>query len=232
MIAALAVALRYYGDGGSRPPPKASVPAKQVQAERVVTLLDFWAQTLVPDILLQQSRAHALRVGDVANAVRLGTGSGGISCKPHAACGFGSNPVQLRRHESLSPLVSGQPDLRAAILARMPETVISIGQLYGAAARAEELRALLREHKDRAAGTPGCRLFYVGVSLRDPDHYIITQEWEDPASLADFVRSPAVHDFQRRLVGLLTREWRFRVYRVHDAIAVEDIAPMDPSRAD
>lgn len=71
MIAALAVALRYHGDGGPHPPRKASVPVKEVQAERVLTLLDFWAQTLVPDILLQQSRAHSLRVGDVANAARL-----------------------------------------------------------------------------------------------------------------------------------------------------------------
>ena len=129
-------------------------------------------------------------------------------------------------------MVSGQPDSRAVILARMPETVIAIGQLYGAAARAEELRALLRDHEHRAAGTPGCRRFHVGVSLRDPHQYVITQEWEDPASLADFVRSATFHDYQRQLVGLLTREWRYSVYRAHDAIALEDIAPMDPSRAD
>jgi Antibiotic biosynthesis monooxygenase len=84
-------------------------------------------------------------------------------------------------------MISGEPDLRAAILARMPDTVIAIGQLDGAAARAEELRALLREHEGRAAATPGCRRFYVGVSLHDPDHYVITQEWDDPASLAEFV---------------------------------------------
>ena len=112
------------------------------------------------------------------------------------------------------------------------ENVIAIGHLYGAAARADELRALLREHEERAAGTPGCRLFNIGVSLRDPNHYVITQEWEDLGALANFLRSPAAYDFQRRLVDLLTREWRYSVYRTHDAIEVEDIVPMDPRRAD
>ena len=56
---------------GSHPAPAVSESVQQRQAERALTLLDFWAQTVVPGINLEQSRARALQVGDVATAVRL-----------------------------------------------------------------------------------------------------------------------------------------------------------------
>lgn len=71
LIVALALALQGSGHDGSRPTQRHSYPAKQEQVERELTLLDVWAQTLVPGILLQHSQARALRVGDLTNAVRL-----------------------------------------------------------------------------------------------------------------------------------------------------------------
>jgi predicted transcriptional regulator len=47
------------------------VSAEQKQAERVLTLLDFWAQRVLANITLEQSRAQALRVGDLATAAKL-----------------------------------------------------------------------------------------------------------------------------------------------------------------
>lgn len=117
-------------------------------------------------------------------------------------------------------------------MARMSDAVIAIGHLFGAAGYAELLRELLREHEERASREPGCRLFHVGVSLSDSDHYVLTQEWDDAAAVAAFLRSATFYDFQRRLTGLLTQDMRYRVYRIRDAVALDEIAPMDPRRAD
>jgi hypothetical protein len=57
--------------GGQRSRANGSISVAEQHAERVLTLLDSWTQTLVPTILLQQSRAHALRVGNLSKAARL-----------------------------------------------------------------------------------------------------------------------------------------------------------------
>ena len=54
------------------PPTSQGLGARQGSAGRAgPDAPRLLGQTLVPDILLQQSRAHSLRVGDVANAARL-----------------------------------------------------------------------------------------------------------------------------------------------------------------
>jgi hypothetical protein len=58
--------------GAPRSPANGSISVGEQHAERILTLLDVWTQTLVPTILLQQSRAHALRVGNLSRAARLG----------------------------------------------------------------------------------------------------------------------------------------------------------------
>ena len=68
---ALAVVLGLDGHGRSRPSAVAAASIRQTEAERVLTLLDVWSQTLVPNIVLQQSRARALQVGNVSEAARL-----------------------------------------------------------------------------------------------------------------------------------------------------------------
>ncbi len=68
-LVALGAALQHFGYGASRPSLTVSVSAEQAQAERSLTLLDVWAQSLVPTILLQKSRAPAPR--DPARATRL-----------------------------------------------------------------------------------------------------------------------------------------------------------------
>ena len=114
----------------------------------------------------------------------------------------------------------------------MTEPVIAVAQLYGAAGRSEELRELLREHRARGAQEPGCTMFRVSVALDDPECYLMTQEWESADAVRGYMRSPALYDFQRRIIDLLTREWRMRFYFVGDALNYEDVAPMDPRRAD
>jgi hypothetical protein len=61
--------------GGIRSHPSSpaapAAPAAQARAEHLLTLLDFWNQELMPYILLPQSRAHAIRSGDLAAARKL-----------------------------------------------------------------------------------------------------------------------------------------------------------------
>jgi hypothetical protein len=70
---AFALELEQLGAGRShsRTPSPAPVAAAQARAERALTLLDFWSQELVPDVLLQQGHVQALRAGDVVAASRI-----------------------------------------------------------------------------------------------------------------------------------------------------------------
>src|SRR3954469_757533 len=101
------------------------------------------------------------------------------------------------------------------------ETVIAIGELHGSAGGAEELRALLLQHEQLAAAQPGCRMFHIGIGLDDRDRYLITQEWESIAAVGEYLRSAPFYDLQRRLVGLLTSDWKLRLYRAGDVLDVD-----------
>jgi hypothetical protein len=70
VIAGLVAGLQPWGQTGPRPRSPLVTP-EQTQAERALTLLDVWSQTLVPTVLLQQAGARAHQVGDFAEAARL-----------------------------------------------------------------------------------------------------------------------------------------------------------------
>jgi hypothetical protein len=75
LTVAIALELEHYQHGRSHFPgkPPAARPAEQVQAQaqHALTLLDFWAQNVVPTVLLERARARALQVGDHIRAARL-----------------------------------------------------------------------------------------------------------------------------------------------------------------
>jgi len=110
--------------------------------------------------------------------------------------------------------------------------VVAVGHVFGAAGRAGELRELLHSHQQRVAALPGCRLCHFGSSLDDPDQYVVTQEWETPEALRDYIQSDALYDFRRRMFGMLTRPRQLTIHFVRESAALEDYAPMDPRRAD
>lgn len=75
LLIAVAAESELQQPGGSRSHPSSSVAAAQPgalgRAEHLLTLLDFWNQELMPYVVLPQSRAHALVIGDVTSARRL-----------------------------------------------------------------------------------------------------------------------------------------------------------------
>jgi hypothetical protein len=70
LVVALGFELQHYERGHSRSPARPA-PTRQQQAERVLTLLDYWTDRVIPSILLQDARAHALRAGDLPKAAAL-----------------------------------------------------------------------------------------------------------------------------------------------------------------
>jgi hypothetical protein len=71
LIAGLALALLDTGRNGPGPPRPAPVSPEQAEAERALTLLDVWSQSLVPSLPLERARARAIRSGRLAHAVAL-----------------------------------------------------------------------------------------------------------------------------------------------------------------
>lgn len=114
----------------------------------------------------------------------------------------------------------------------MSESVIAVGEVYAAVAKLDEVRGLLREHRDRISTLPGQRGCQIAVALDAPEHFLITQEWEDVDALRAYGRSDALHDFQRRLFGLTTRPWKLELHLVRESLALDEFAPTDPRRAD
>jgi hypothetical protein len=73
-LAAIGIAVQQFGYGTA---PRSTVAARtapsaaQTQAERSLTLLDVWAQAIVPSMLLEHSRAQAVGAGEEHLAARL-----------------------------------------------------------------------------------------------------------------------------------------------------------------
>jgi hypothetical protein len=71
LLTAVGIGLWRLDDRGS---PRHEPPAafsQQERAERALTLLDVWAQSVVPAILLEHAEAHALQVGHIFAAAQL-----------------------------------------------------------------------------------------------------------------------------------------------------------------
>jgi hypothetical protein len=71
VIAGLALALLDTGTHGPGPPRPAPVSPEQAEAERALTLLDVWSQSLVPSLPLEHARARAIRSGEIMQAAAL-----------------------------------------------------------------------------------------------------------------------------------------------------------------
>ena len=110
--------------------------------------------------------------------------------------------------------------------------VIAVTELHGIAGRRDELRALMCETEVRVAAEPGCRRYRFAATLDDPDEYLHVQEWVDDGAFAAHQRSPAFHDYQRALFGLLARPSDMTVHRTAQTVRPEPSAPPDPRGAD
>jgi hypothetical protein len=71
LIAGLALALLDTSRQGPGPPRPAPVSPEQAEAERALTLLDVWSQSLVPSLPLEHARARAIRSGELNHAGAL-----------------------------------------------------------------------------------------------------------------------------------------------------------------
>jgi hypothetical protein len=70
-LVAVAIGVRQLDRGESHSHHPAHIPSRQEQAERALTLLDVWAQSVVPGILSEHSEARALRAGSLFAAARF-----------------------------------------------------------------------------------------------------------------------------------------------------------------
>jgi len=71
LIAALALALLDTGRRSPSPPRPTPISPEQAEAERALTLLDVWSQSLVPSLPIEQARTRAIRSGKSAHAAAL-----------------------------------------------------------------------------------------------------------------------------------------------------------------
>jgi hypothetical protein len=71
LIAGLALAVLDTGRHGPGPPRPAPVSPEQAEAERALTLLDVWSQSLVPSLPLEHARTRAIRSGALTHASAL-----------------------------------------------------------------------------------------------------------------------------------------------------------------
>jgi hypothetical protein len=70
-LVAVAIGVRQLDGGDVRAHQPAHIPSRQELAERALTLLDVWAQSVVPGILSAHSEARALRAGSLFAAARF-----------------------------------------------------------------------------------------------------------------------------------------------------------------
>jgi hypothetical protein len=72
LLAIAAVALALDAEPGAvRRPRTHAISTADAPAERVLTLLDVWSQSLVPSLPLERDRARAIRSGEFARAASL-----------------------------------------------------------------------------------------------------------------------------------------------------------------
>ncbi len=111
-------------------------------------------------------------------------------------------------------------------------SVVVIATIHGAAARRDDLRALMRETAADSAGEPGCVEYRFAAVLGDEDTYVCVQEWHDEAAMDGHFRGDAFARYQRRVGPLLARTTETRIHHVAQTVLPEDPAPLDPRLAD
>jgi hypothetical protein len=160
LIAGLALALLDTGRHGPGPPRPAAVSPEQAEAERALTLLDVWSQSLVPSLPLEHARARAIR------SRRL----------PHAAALERRLRPALLRAEGFLEDIAQDPTLRASEsidVQALRAAAVAWGDWASAALRPagspRELTApVLRRLEDRAVRLHQSAYAIVDDSLRGP----------------------------------------------------------------
>jgi quinol monooxygenase YgiN len=114
----------------------------------------------------------------------------------------------------------------------MGMSVIAVADMFGITGRRPELLSLLEDSERRAASEPGCRRYTFGVTLSDPDRFLLVSEWDSQEALDAHYASEAFASFQFGLDGLLARPSEMTVYRADESVRPLNTRPMDPRDAD
>jgi hypothetical protein len=145
LLVALVIELQHFGHGRSNPSsrPVSAEPVAQARAEHLLTLLDFWNQELMPYILLQRSRQHALEIGDLANAARLERRLDPGLARVQRLWEDAADDPLLRAHDSvearaLAAARDAWAEWAAAVLRRRPPPAAKIAVLEAKAVRLDQ----------------------------------------------------------------------------------------------
>jgi quinol monooxygenase YgiN len=111
-------------------------------------------------------------------------------------------------------------------------SLMAVAEMFGIAARREELVSLLADSERRSSDEPGCRRYLFAATLADPDRFILVSEWDSPEAFDAHYRSEEFASFQFALDGLLARPSEMTVYSVAEEVRPVNAGPMDPRDAD
>jgi quinol monooxygenase YgiN len=114
----------------------------------------------------------------------------------------------------------------------MQEAQVVIADMFGSPALRDELRALLAQAERDATSRDGCLRYSVGVSLADPDRYVVVEEWRDKAALEAHYASEEFRRFQFELHDLLVRSSEATIHSVSASLRPVASGPIDPRDAD
>lgn len=112
------------------------------------------------------------------------------------------------------------------------DSVVVVGDVYTLVGRRDEVIALLSDTQERARPQPGCVSFSFAEVVGDPGHYVVVEEWSDPAALRTHFTTDAFTSYQENVGELLARPSEVRIHRVSETTRPVDSGPMDPRRAD
>jgi quinol monooxygenase YgiN len=110
--------------------------------------------------------------------------------------------------------------------------IVALGDISAKIPRLDEVRGVMRDTERRVREQAGCVSYTFAEALDDPGHFLVTQEWQDLASLEGHYRSQAFAEYQAAIAPLLVRDTDLRISETSQSVrplaeAGEDPAPSD-----
>lgn len=110
--------------------------------------------------------------------------------------------------------------------------IIALGDVYAQIPRREQVRELMRATQARMRDQPGCISYTFTVSLDDPEHFVIIEQWRDQAALEEHYRSRAFAEYQEQIAAQLVRTSELRVHLVQESLHPVQSSIIDTSADD
>jgi quinol monooxygenase YgiN len=110
--------------------------------------------------------------------------------------------------------------------------IVALGDISAKIPRLDEVRRVMRDTQRRVREQRGCVSYTFAEALDDPGRFLVTQEWQDLASLEEHYRSQAFADYQDAITPLLVRDTDLRVSETRQSVrpladAAQDRLPSD-----